>query len=106
MIPIIKLTGNKVLAIRHEKKEKTDGGIIILDIPRTDGSELFDMSEDRATVVAAGKGIRDKKNRLKPTEVKAGDVIIFNKSKCLDVKIEGKTYVMMRESEILGVIEP
>ncbi len=101
----IKLTGNKILAIREPRKEFTDGGIYIPDLHRQ--AELLpEQAMERAKVVAAGEGLRNKKNnKLKPVQVKKGDVILFNGSKCLDVELDGKKYIMVRESEIFGVIE-
>lgn len=102
---MIKLTGNKILAIRQARKEFTDGGIFVPDFQRQ--AELLpEQAMERAKVVAAGKGIRNKKtNKLTPVQVKRGDIILFNGSKCLDLELGGKKYIMVRETEIFGVIE-
>jgi chaperonin GroES len=94
-------TGNKVLAKRLPTEEKTHGGIII---PPT----IEDKEEFRncyAEIIAIGPGIRDKKGRLKPTSAKPGDKIMFTEFSHIKVTLEGKEYLMLREDDIVGLID-
>lgn len=101
----IMLTGNKILAIR-EKKDISDGGIIIPEFSKSNDGLSLDNSIHKAKVVATGKGIRNKKtNKLIPTQIKKGDIVLFNPNKCIDIHLNGKKYIMMRETEIYGVME-
>ncbi len=87
---------DRVLVERTEKEGKTAGGIIIPDTVQEKPME--------GKVVAAGSGNRDEAGKLVPLDVKAGDLVLFGKYAGTDVKIDGKEYLIMRESDILGIM--
>jgi len=88
---------DRVLVLRTEKDEKTAGGIIIPDTAKEKPQE--------GKVVAAGPGKRDKDGTLIPLDVKKGDRILFSRYAGNEVKIDGVEHLIMREDDILGVIE-
>jgi len=88
---------DRVLVLRTEKDEKTAGGIIIPDTAKEKPQE--------GKVVAAGSGKRDKDGTLVPLDVKKGDRILFTRYAGNEVKIDGVEHLIMREDDILGVIE-
>ena len=88
---------DRVLVRRIEADEKTAGGIIIPDTAKEKPQE--------GEVVAAGPGARDEKGELVALDVKAGDRILFGKWSGTEVKIDGEDLLIMKESDILGVIE-
>jgi len=88
---------DRVLVLRTEKDEKTAGGIIIPDTAKEKPQE--------GKVVAAGPGKRDKDGTLVPLDVKKGDRILFTRYAGNEVKIDGVEHLIMREEDILGVIE-
>ena len=88
---------DRVLVLRTEKDEKTAGGIIIPDTAKEKPQE--------GKVVAAGPGKRDKNGTLVPLDVKKGDRILFTRYAGNEVKIDGVEHLIMREDDILGVIE-
>jgi chaperonin GroES len=88
---------DRVLVLRTEKDEKTAGGIIIPDTAKEKPQE--------GKVVAAGPGKRDKEGALVPLDVKKGDKILFSRYAGNEVKIDGVEHLIMREDDILGVIE-
>ncbi|MDX9823234.1 MAG: co-chaperone GroES [Syntrophales bacterium] len=88
---------DRVLVLRTEKDEKTAGGIIIPDTAKEKPQE--------GKVVAAGPGKRDKDGTLIPLDVKKGDQILFSRYAGNEVKIDGVEHLIMREDDILGVIE-
>lgn len=88
---------DRLLVRRVEEDTKTAGGIIIPDTAKEKPME--------GIVVEAGPGARDDRGRLLPLDVKAGDRIMFGKWSGNEVKIEGKDYVIMKESDVMGVIE-
>ena len=88
---------DKVLVKRLEEEEKTKGGIIIPETAKEAPAE--------GKVVAAGPGKRDENGKITPLDVKAGDKIIFSKYGGTEVKIDGVEHLIMREEDILGVIE-
>lgn len=94
-------TGNKVLAKRIPLDEKTKGGIFIPTIVQ----RLKENTCSFAQIISIGPGVKDKKGRLKPTSAKPGDKFIFDEFTHLDIKVKGEDYIMMREDEILGIIE-
>lgn len=87
--------GDRVLVEPLPAETKTKAGIIIPDT----ASE----KPTRGTVVAVGPGRRDEDGRLLPMDVKAGDTVLYGKWSGTEVKIAGKDYVILRESDILGV---
>jgi len=88
---------DRVLVIRLEEEEKTSGGIIIPDTAKE--------KPQQGKVVAVGKGKLDDNGKLIPLDVKKGDKILFGKYAGTEVKLEGEEQLIMREDDILGVIE-
>ena len=89
--------GDRVLVKRVEEESKTKGGIIIPDTAKEKPQE--------GEVVAVGPGARDDNGKLQPLDVKAGDRILFGKWSGTEVKIDGKDLLIMKESDVLGVVE-
>jgi len=89
---------DRVVVRRIEAEEKTSGGIIIPDTAKEKPQE--------GEVVAVGPGARDDQGTLVPLSVAAGDRILFGKWSGTEVKIDGEDLLIMKESDILGVIEP
>lgn len=89
--------GDRVLVKRVEEEQKTKGGIIIPDTAKEKPME--------AQVVAVGPGARNEKGELVAMSVKAGDRVLFGKWSGTEVKIDGKDLLIMKESDILGVID-
>ena len=90
--------GDRVLVKRVEEEEKTKGGIIIPDTAKEKPQE--------GEVIAAGPGARDESGKIQPLDVKVGDRILFGKWSCTEVKLDGQDLLIMKESDILGVLEP
>lgn len=88
---------DRVLVRRIEANEKTAGGIIIPDTAKEKPQE--------GEVVAAGSGSRGDDNALIPLEVRPGDRILFGKWSGTEVVIDGEELLIMKESDILGIIE-
>ena len=88
---------DRVLVRRLEGEEKTAGGIIIPDTAKEKPQE--------GEIVAVGPGARDEAGKLVPLDVKAGDRILFGKWSGTEVKIDGEDLLIMKESDILGIIE-
>ena len=88
---------DRVVVRRIEAEEKTSGGIIIPDTAKEKPQE--------GEVVAVGPGVRDDSGTLVELSVKAGDRILFGKWSGTEVKIDGEDLLIMKESDILGVIE-
>ncbi|MBZ9647097.1 co-chaperone GroES [Sphingobium sp. 3R8] len=88
---------DRVVVRRIEAEEKTSGGIIIPDTAREKPQE--------GEVVAIGPGARDDSGQLVELSVKAGDRILFGKWSGTEVKINGEDLLIMKESDILGVID-
>ena len=89
--------GDRVLVKRVEEEEKTKGGIITPDSAKEKPQE--------GEVVAVGPGARDDSGKIQPLDVKAGDRILFGKWSGTEVKIDGQDLLIMKESDILGVLE-
>jgi len=89
---------DRVVVRRIEAEEKTSGGIIIPDTAKEKPQE--------GEVVAVGPGARDDDGKLVELSVKAGDRILFGKWSGTEVKIDGEDLLIVKESDILGVIEP
>ncbi len=87
---------DRVLVRRIEAEAKTAGGIIIPDSAKEKPQE--------GEVVAAGSGIRADDGKLTPLDVKAGDRILFGKWSGTEVKLNGEDLLIMKESDILGII--
>jgi chaperonin GroES len=90
--------GDRVLIRRVEEEAKTKGGIIIPDNAKEKPQE--------GEVVAAGAGARDEAGKRIPMDVKAGDRILFGKWSGSEVKIDGEELLIMKESDILGLLDP
>ena len=88
---------DRVVVHRVESEEKTAGGIIIPDTAKEKPQE--------GEVVAVGPGARDESGKLVPLDVKAGDRILFGKWSGTEVKIDGQDYLIMKESDVMGIIE-
>ena len=88
---------DRVLVKRVESEEKTKGGIII--------PETAQEKPQEGEVVAVGPGARDDDGERIPMDVKAGDRILFGKWSGTEVKVGGEVLLIMKESDILGVIE-
>jgi chaperonin GroES len=88
---------DRVVVKRIEAEEKTTGGIIIPDTAKE--------KPQQGEVVAVGPGGRDEAGKLIPIDVKAGDRILFGKWSGTEVKIDGVEYLIMKESDIMGVLE-
>ena len=88
---------DRILVQRVEEEEKTKGGIIIPDTAKEKPAE--------GKVAAVGNGKLGDDGKRIPLEVKKGDKILFGKYSGTEVKIEGQEYLIMREDDILGVIE-
>jgi chaperonin GroES len=89
---------DRIVVSRIDSEEKTAGGIIIPDTAKEKPQE--------GKVIAVGPGKRDKDGKLIPLDVKAGDRVLFAKWAGTEFKTGGKEYMIMKEDDILGVIEP
>jgi chaperonin GroES len=87
---------DRVVVKRLESEEKTKGGIIIPDTAKEKPQE--------GEIVAVGPGARDESGKLVTLDVKAGDRILFGKWSGTEVKIDGQDLLIMKESDIMGVI--
>jgi len=90
--------GDRVLVRRVEEEEKTKGGIIIPDTAKEKPQE--------GEVIAVGPGARDDSGKIQPLDVSVGDRILFGKWSGTEVKLDGEDLLIMKESDILGVLEP
>jgi chaperonin GroES len=88
---------DRVVVRRLEAEEKTVGGIIIPDTAKEKPME--------GEIVATGPGARDEAGKLVPLDVKAGDRILFGKWSGTEVKLDGEELLIMKESDIMGIIE-
>jgi len=88
---------DRVIVRRLEEEEKTKGGIIIPDTAKEKPQE--------GKVIAVGKGKETEEGKVIPLDVKAGDRILFGKYSGTEIKIEGEEHLIMREEDILGIIE-
>ena len=87
---------DRVLVRRIEQEEKTLGGIIIPDTAKEKPME--------GEVVAAGPGARGDDGKLNPLDVKVGDRVLFGKWSGTEIKIDGEDLVVMKESDIMGIV--
>ena len=88
---------DRIVVSRIESEEKTAGGIIIPDTAKEKPQE--------GKVVAVGPGKRDKEGKLIAMDVKAGDRVLFAKWAGTEFKLDGKEHMIMKEDDILGVVE-
>ena len=86
---------DRVLIKVLDSEEKTSGGIIIPDTAKEKPQE--------GEVVAVGPGARDSNGKISPMDVKTGDIVLFGKWSGTEVKIDGKEYSIMKESDIMGI---
>ena len=87
---------DRVVVRRVESEEKTKGGIIIPDTAKEKPQE--------GEIVAVGTGIRDDKGNLVALDVKAGDRVLFGKWSGTEVKVDGEDLLIMKESDIMGIL--
>ena len=87
---------DRVVLKRVEAEEKTSGGIIIPDTAKE--------KPQQGEVVAVGPGGRDEAGKLIPIDLKAGDRVLFGKWSGTEVKIDGVEYLIMKESDVMGVL--
>ena len=87
---------DRVVVRRIEAEEKTKGGIIIPDTAKEKPQE--------GEVIAVGPGARDENGNIQPLDVRAGDRVLFGKWSGTEVKIDGQELLIMKESDIMGVI--
>ncbi len=88
---------DRVVVRRLDSEEKTAGGIIIPDTAKEKPSE--------GEVISVGPGARDENGKVAPLDVKTGDRVLFGKWSGTEVKINGEDLLIMKESDIMGVIE-
>ncbi|HEY8594236.1 MAG TPA: co-chaperone GroES [Devosiaceae bacterium] len=88
---------DRVVVRRVDSEEKTAGGIIIPDTAKEKPSE--------GIIVSVGPGARDENGNLRPLDVKAGDRVLFGKWSGTEVKLDGQDLLIMKETDIMGVIE-
>ena len=87
---------DRVVVRRLDSEEKTKGGIIIPDTAKEKPQE--------GEILAVGSGARDESGKLVPLDVKAGDRVLFGKWSGTEVKIDGQDLLIMKESDIMGVV--
>ena len=88
---------DRVVVKRIDAEEKSAGGIIIPDTAKE--------KPQQGEVIAVGPGARDEKGQVQPLDVKAGDRVLFGKWSGSEVKIDGEELLIMKESDIMGVLE-
>jgi chaperonin GroES len=88
---------DRVVVKRIDAEEKTRGGIIIPDTAKEKPQE--------GEVIAVGPGARNERGELVALDVKAGDVVLFGKWSGTEVRIDGVDYLIMKESDIMGIVE-
>jgi chaperonin GroES len=88
---------DRILVRRIEAEEKTAGGIIIPDTAKEKPME--------GEVIAVGAGARDEAGKLVPLDVKAGDRVLFGKWSGTEIRLDGEELLIMKESDVLGVLE-
>jgi chaperonin GroES len=89
---------DRVVVRRVEAEEKTAGGIIIPDTAKEKPME--------GEVVAVGPGARGEDGKIQPLDVKSGDRVLFGKWSGTEVKLDNEDLIIMKESDIMGIIEP
>jgi len=88
---------DRILVRRIEAEEKTAGGIIIPDTAREKPME--------GEVIATGPGARDEAGKVQPLDVKVGDRILFGKWSGTEIRLNGEDLLIMKESDVMGIIE-
>ena len=87
---------DRVLIKVLDSEEKTSGGIIIPDTAKEKPQE--------GEVVAVGPGVKNENGKVSPMDVKIGDIVLFGKWSGTEVKMNGEEYLIMKESDIMGII--
>ena len=87
---------DRIVVKRIDAEEKTAGGIIIPDSAKEKPSQ--------GEVVSVGPGARDEAGKLVPLDVKAGDRVLFGKWSGTEVKLDGTDYLIMKESDVMGIV--
>jgi chaperonin GroES len=88
---------DRVVVKRVDAEEKTKGGIIIPDTAKEKPQE--------GEVIAVGPGARDESGKLIPLDLKAGDRILFGKWSGTEIKLDGRDLLIMKESDVMGIVE-
>ncbi len=88
---------DRILVERVESEEKTAGGIILPDTAKE--------KPQQGKVIAVGPGKKTEDGKMVPMDVKTGDTILFGKYSGSEIKIEGYEYLIMREDDVLGIVE-
>ena len=88
---------DRVVLRRVESEDRTKGGIIIPDTAKEKPQE--------GEIIAVGPGARDETGKIQPLDVKVGDRVLFGKWSGTEVKIQGEEYLIMKESDIMGIVE-
>lgn len=88
--------GDRVLVKRVEEEQKTKGGIIIPDTAKEKPQE--------GEVIAVGPGARDEAGKVQPLDLKKGDRILFGKWSGTEVKLNGEELLIMKESDVMGIL--
>ncbi len=88
---------DRIIVQRIEEEQKTAGGIIIPDTAKE--------KPQIGKVIAAGKGKKTEDGKVLPMDVKKGDKVLFSKYSGSEVKMDGEEYLIMREDDILGIVE-
>ncbi len=87
---------DRVLVQREESEEKTAGGIIIPDTAKEKPMQ--------GKIIAVGSGSRDEQGNVTPLDVKEGDTVLFGKWSGTEIKLDGTDYLIMKESDIMGIL--
>ena len=93
----IKPLGDRLVVERLEAEAKTAGGIIIPDTAKD--------KPKQGKVLAVGPGNKDENGKRIPVDVEAGDIVLFTQWAGNEIKIEGKEYLVLKESDVIGIIE-
>lgn len=88
---------DRIIVKRVEEETKTAGGLFI--------PETAKEKPQRGEIVAAGKGKKTEEGKVLPLDVKVGDIVLFGKYAGTEVKVDGEEYLMMREDDLLAVVE-
>ena len=94
-VSTVKPLGDRVFVKVSESEEKTAGGILLPDTAKEKPQE--------GEVVAVGPGSKNEEGKIFPMDVKIGDIVLFGKWSGTEVKIDGKEYSIMKESDIMGI---
>src|SRR3984885_6101979 len=93
----IRPLGDRLVVERIEQEDKTVGGIIIPDTAKE--------KPKKGKVLAVGPGAKDENGKRIPVDVQAGDIVLFTQWAGNEIKMDGKEYLVMKESDVIGIIE-